>query len=297
MCTPEKKALVWSTYLNAQYQALWNIANTCDDSDEEKCRFYRAFATFEYSTSGDSANAQGTSDIVTFDEPKLVFICNHAVILTLSVKEGSLTNLSTEDGDAQAEIPLSDKQASFRMSFTRTHVTGRDSKIDDQAADHEVRMVVFDFEKATLITEHEVAVENFFRAYLQFLRLAGHHVLFGFPDFTDKKVLESLPVDYAILARTDEELEKFCREITYFNLSITQINDYVQYIQYERAEARAQEKKEALVASIVRVRWTKEATVIFDIKFGIPVVKALCPHEILFVFTLDEITQLEKNID
>ena len=37
------------------------------------------------------------------------------------------------------------------MSFTRTHVTGRDSKIDDQAADHEVRMVVFDFESMSSI--------------------------------------------------------------------------------------------------------------------------------------------------
>ena len=144
------------------------------------------------------------------------------------------------------------------------------------------------------MTIHELAAENFFRAYLIFLRLAGHHVLFGFPDFTDKKVLESLPVDYALLARTDEDLETFCRDITYFNLSTSQINDYIQYTQYERAEARAQERKEALVASIAKIRWMKEPTVIFDIKFGVPYVKALCPHEILFIFTLDEITQLEK---
>ena len=108
MCTPEKKAIVWSSYLNAQCQALWNIAKTCDDRDEEKCRFYRAFAAFDYSASEHSSGSQEIEDTVTFHPPELVFICNHTVILTLSVDTGTLTNVPTEnDGDPTEMCVLS----------------------------------------------------------------------------------------------------------------------------------------------------------------------------------------------
>lgn len=136
-------------------------------------------------------------------------------------------------------------------------------------------------------------ISAFFKKYLAFLRKAGHYVLFGFPDFTDQKVLASLPVDYAILHRDQTVLDDYCRDITYFNITKEQIEIYVRETQYERANHRAEEKNDTLAESIAKIRWTKDS-VFYDVTFDLPIVKPLCPHEALFILQVKEVKQVDQ---
>lgn len=141
-------------------------------------------------------------------------------------------------------------------------------------------------------TQNSASIEEFFAAYLKFLRAAGHHVLFGFPDFTDKKVLASLPVDYAIFRRAERfPLDEYCKDVAYFGINREKISTYVKETQYERAELRALEKVDPQAASIANIHWSKDASTTFDIKFDVPTVIPLCPHEVLFTFTVKEVSQ------
>ena len=101
MCSEEEKGFVWSTYLNYQLEALWTIANACGDQTDIKCRYYRSLASFDYpdATGETGTGPRQTPDRITFNKPRLTFICNHAVILSLSVKEGHLSHSNTSNGD------------------------------------------------------------------------------------------------------------------------------------------------------------------------------------------------------
>ena len=153
--------------------------------------------------------------------------------------------------------------------------------------------------EARLVPDVEdIALARFFVAYLKFLRGAGHHVLFGLPDFTDQKVLETLPVDYSRLPKmnidnpsttlTLEEFSTFCTGITYFNITVEQINTFLNVNQYQRADIRAQEKRDVLAASISSIRWSHAETT-YEINFEAPSIMALCLHELLFIFKVKNV--------
>lgn len=152
---------------------------------------------------------------------------------------------------------------------------------------------------------NEEPVKKFFTTYLQFLRAAGHHVLFGLPDFTDSKILATLPIDYALLSKSvtlgDTEtiidldiLRTYYESFTYHGITIEQINTYIDFNQYRRAELRAQVKRDTEALSITQTSWThKETSTKFEIKFATPLIAPICPHELLFILQLAEFKEQE----
>ena len=106
-------------------------------------------------------------------------------------------------------------------------------------------------------------------------------------------MLASLPVDYAIVHNNDTPLDRYCHDIDYFRITKEQIETYVEETQYKRAEDRVTERNDELAASIARIRWTRDS-VSYDIKFDLPVVKPLCPHEVLFIFKVKEVKQVDQ---
>ena len=98
MCSELKKAVVWSNYLNAQLDVLWRNAQECGNKDELKCHYYRALAYYHYASrdetdsteNSEASEALWTGDI-EFGKPEFTFICNHSVVLTLTVTKGTLS--------------------------------------------------------------------------------------------------------------------------------------------------------------------------------------------------------------
>ena len=117
MCSEEKKATLWSSYLNSQYGILWENATRCGNDETKKCIFYRALSTCRYSTDeGEVVTESEGGDRITFRRPELLFLCNHAVILYLTVDVGTLTGVKDAEGN-----PLDDmcvRSLSLRMTLT-----------------------------------------------------------------------------------------------------------------------------------------------------------------------------------
>lgn len=116
--------------------------------------------------------------------------------------------------------------------------------------------------------------------------------MFGLPDFTDKKVLVTLPIDYATISRNGglAEISRYCKDVTYRGISADNINKFLKETQYSRAKSRNEEKRDMLAGSIAKINskdcgWGD----VFEITFEAPTVVPLCPDELLFVLTFQQV--------
>lgn len=151
----------------------------------------------------------------------------------------------------------------------------------------------------------EEADQEFFKTYIRFLRSAGHHVLFGLPDFGDSKTPPTA-LEYTSLRKRVKlisgEVEfdlnmllSYYTDFTYHGITIEQINTFILVNQYEKAMLRAQAKRNTEASCIMTVKWSYENTT-YDIKFVSPRIVPLCSHELLFVLKVEELKQGDKYV-
>ena len=104
MCLSKNNAFLSEAYLRSQLTGLWRGADHCAEEtqgnyldmaepDYEQCKAARAFAQYYFFGNCVPSSIQSPSDLffyASFDEPSLQFVCNHNVILTLTLNTASL---------------------------------------------------------------------------------------------------------------------------------------------------------------------------------------------------------------
>ncbi|KAF7354146.1 hypothetical protein MVEN_01102100 [Mycena venus] len=313
MCNDGNSAPQSIRYLNAQLAALWENADDCakqagknpnfKSEHWEKGKYTRALAQYHYLGKKTGSKITGEKDLLfsaSFDKPTLEVICNHEVVLHLTIRDGhlntELTN-ATKPGyrlEKKHHFTMDGLQVSYRMKFSRSSIKGRDSKIGSHGSKHLIQMMILDIDSAKLVmykpslsVKVKDALAFYLHEYLHFLRNAGNHVLFNLPDFDDDKF--SPKIDYSLVSKA-LEVEEFCCD-TVHDTNLSEINKYM-YEKWLMAAAlgRPRDVLSVCLAEISST-WVMNTSIDthFHIRFGAPQVKALCSHEVLLYFTLEDI--------
>ncbi|KAF7328255.1 hypothetical protein MVEN_02565400 [Mycena venus] len=287
MCNDGNSAPQSIRYLNAQLAALWENADDCakqagknpnfKSEHWEKGKYTRALAQYHYLGKKAVSKITGEKDLLfsaSFGKPTLEVICNHEVVLHLTIRDGHLNTELTnavKPGyrfDKKHHFSMDGLQVSYRMKFSRGSIKGRDSKIGNHGSKHLIQMMILDIDSAKLVmykpslsVKVKDALSFYLHEYLHFLRNAGNHVLFNLPDFDDDKF--SPKIDYSLVSKA-LEMEEFCCD-TVHDTNLSEINKYM----YEK--------------------WLMAAAL------GRPRVKALCSHEVLLYFTVEDIAFFESS--
>ncbi|KAJ7246223.1 hypothetical protein C8J57DRAFT_1678479 [Mycena rebaudengoi] len=303
MCNDGNSAPQSIRYLNAQLAALWENADDCAKQEGkspnfksehwEKGKYTRALAQYHYLGKKSTSKITGVKDLLfsaSFGKPTLEVICNHEVVLHLAIKDGhlntELTN-ATKPGyrfESKHNFDMDGLQVSYRMKFSRSSIKGRDTKIGNHGSKHLIQMMILDIDSAKLVmskpslsVQVKDALAFYLLEYLRFLRSAGNHVLFNLPDFDDDKF--SPKIDYSLVSKA-LEVEEFCCD-TVHDTNLGDINKYL-YDKWMMAAALGRPHGNT---------WLMHASVDthFHIRFGVPQIKALCSHEVLLYFTVEDI--------
>ncbi|KAJ7263473.1 hypothetical protein C8J57DRAFT_1629561 [Mycena rebaudengoi] len=313
MCNDGNSAPQSIRYLNAQLAALWENADDCakqagnnpnfKSEHWEKGKYTRALAQYHYLGKKSTSKITGVKDLLfsaSFGKPTLEVICNHEVVLHLTIKDGhlntELTN-ATKPGyrfDSKHNFDMDGLQVSYRMKFSRSSIKGRDTKIGNHGSKHLIQMMILDIDSAKLVMSKpslsvkvKDALAYYLPEYLRFLRSAGNHVLFNLPDFDDDKF--SPKIDYSLVSKA-LEVEEFCCDVVH-DTNLGDINKYL-YDKWMMAAALGR-PRDILSVSLAEISstWLMHTTVDthFHIRFGVPQIKALCSHEVLLYFTVEDI--------
>ncbi|KAJ7210092.1 hypothetical protein GGX14DRAFT_451427 [Mycena pura] len=313
MCNDGNSALQSIRYLNAQLAALWENADDCakqagkdpnfKSEHWEKGKYTRALAQYHYLGKKSASKVTGAKDLLfcaSFGKPTLEVICNHELILHLTVKDGHVNteflnaNKSGYRVEPKNSVSVDGLQVSYRMSFSRTSIKGRDTKIGNHDSKHLIQLMILDIDSAKLVKSSaslpikvKDALAFYLFEYLHFLRSAGNHVLFDLPDFDDNKF--SPNIDYSLVS-TALEVDEFCCD-TVHDTSLSDINKYL----YDKWLIAATLGRPRDVLSIclaeISSTWLMNTSIDthFHIRFGAPHTKALCSNEVLLHFTIEDI--------
>ncbi|KAJ7710708.1 hypothetical protein B0H17DRAFT_1223880 [Mycena rosella] len=313
MCNDGNSAPQSIRYLNAQLAALWENADDCakqagknpnfKSEHWEKGKYTRALAQYHHLGKKSASKIAGVKDLLfsaSFGKPTLEVICNHEVVLHLTIEDGhlntELTN-STKPGyrfEPKHNFDMHGLRVSYRMKFSRSSIKGRDSKIGSHGSKHLIQMMILDIDSAKLVmykpslsVNVKDALAFYLPEYLRFLRSAGNHVLFNLPDFDDDKF--SPNIDYSLISKA-LEVEEFCCDAVH-DTSLDDINKYL-YDKWMMAAALGRPRDVlSICLAEISSAWLMHTSIdtYFHIRFGVPQIKALCSDEVLLYFTVDDI--------
>lgn len=133
------------------------------------------------------------------------------------------------------------------------------------------------------------ALPFYLTKYLEFLRQAGHHVLFSLPDFDDNR--EDVITDFSLDSHQIRNVAVEVDEV--FGVSIDNINKYLSS-KWLKAMLDINDgaNRSATCLAEYRSSWTglgDHTDLQFHVKFGAPRVKALCKREVILYFHVDEV--------
>lgn len=152
-----------------------------------------------------------------------------------------------------------------------------------------------------LSLSHDIkdALSFYLHQYLNFLHGAGHHTLFDLPDFDNDKYSPHIDYSLASTAFDDEEL---CADISIFGTSVTTINEHLQsrWLHYTSLAGGLNgpppaDRLSTCLAEIKSTWLSYAPETHFHIKFAPPKVRALCKHEVVLYFTLDELSFYDSD--
>ncbi|KAJ7732039.1 hypothetical protein B0H16DRAFT_183186, partial [Mycena metata] len=235
MCLHDNSATLSARYLNAQLSAMWANAVECVGheghmtsvelrSDEyKKHKYTRSLAQFHFAGNKTPKGLIPKENLMfnaTFGEPHLKFICNHEVALYLKLQNGHFnkvypvsSTLNAFKSNTRDNVPFEGLEVAFRLKFSRTALSGKDSRIGNGSG-HLIQMMILDFSsarmalfKADLPIGTADALEWYLKKYLTFLQNAGHHVRFDLPDFDDDQYKPT--INYSLATRALEHQELF----------------------------------------------------------------------------------------
>jgi hypothetical protein len=126
------------------------------------------------------------------------------------------------------------------------------------------------------------------RIYLEFLEHAGHHTLFDIPDFDDDKY--SPVIDYS-LGCTPQDVDRLCSNEVVHGIDLSQINNFLHKKWLSIARLGHPKDQLSVCMAEISSTWLMNATIDskFHIQFGPPTVKALCKHEVILTFDVENI--------
>ncbi|PCH40165.1 hypothetical protein WOLCODRAFT_68457 [Wolfiporia cocos MD-104 SS10] len=297
MCVGENCAPQAVHYINAQLAALYDNALSCIETHENahksEDRFKYSHALAEYSFSEPHSKGQYSLFQASFGTPRLEFICNHDAVLVLKINNGHYNvHYSKASPVPYRDQSLTDVELSFRVSFDKRSITGKDSKIGNGQT--LIQLIVLNLPKAYLISISPVvsvgrdALAYYMSQYLTFLQSAGNHVLFSLPDFDDDRY--RLTVDYTLMNATLFNVSEI------HGISVEQINTYLSSEWLKAAMIIGSATAEItnwrdICAAEFRSYWTldSESEVHFHIKLGAPRIKPVCSREAILIFSVDEV--------
>ncbi|KAJ7731993.1 hypothetical protein B0H16DRAFT_1582407 [Mycena metata] len=316
MCLHDNSATLSARYLNAQLSAMWANAVECVGhegkmatvelrSDEyEKHKYTRSLAQFHFAgnkTPRGSISKEKLLFDATFGEPHLKFICNHEVALYLKLQTGHFnkvypvsSTLNAFKSNTRDNVPFEGLEVAFRLEFSRTALSGEDSRIGNGSG-HLIQMMILDFSsarmalfKADLPIGTADALEWYLKKYLTFLQNAGHHVRLDLPDFDDDQYKPT--INYSLATRALEHQELFAN-VAVHGVSESSINGFLRETWLDVVSKSqgfcGQPPIDKLSSCLVEIQstWVGGLDRHFHIKFGPPSVKVLCTHEVVLYFT------------
>ncbi len=132
------------------------------------------------------------------------------------------------------------------------------------------------------------ALTFYMRRYLEFLQHAGNHVLFDLPDFDDDKF--KAKIDYS-LHREPINLDDLCDGVTVFSADIKDMNEYLESQWMKAASLGRPQDCLSIALAEISSSWLMNAVIDnhFHVRFGAPKVRALCSHEVILYFDIQDI--------
>ncbi|KAK7042564.1 hypothetical protein R3P38DRAFT_320807 [Favolaschia claudopus] len=316
MCPGDNSAALSVRYLNAQLTAMWQNAAECVGHEGKKStvdlraadyikhKYTRSLAQFHYI--GDKPPKGSISKEAlffdgSFGEPRLEFICNHDVALYFKLESGHFNkvyptkaNVKGYKPNKKDNVPFENLEIAFRLRFSRSNLTGKDSRIGN-GVEHQIQMMILDFSSAQMVLFKPDlplgtadALEWYLKKYLVFLQSAGQHVRFDLPDFDDD---EARPhIDYSLMTRALEH-EELCAHVSVHGISEAKINEFLRETWLDvvsKAQGfggSAPTDKLASCLTEVQSTWVGHLDSHFHLRFNPPRVRVLCSHEVVMYFT------------
>ena len=131
------------------------------------------------------------------------------------------------------------------------------------------------------------------KEYLSFLQQAGHHVLYNLPDFDDEK--SSIKIDYS-LSNDALVLQKMFPNIPICGYTVNDINEFL-YKKWCQAAMADDSSGLSKCMSEIRSSWLMNCSI--DLNFHMflakPRVIPLCTHEVVLIFTIEELAVFSNN--
>ena len=140
-----------------------------------------------------------------------------------------------------------------------------------------------------LPVETKDALAFYLHKYLQFLALAGHHVLFDLPNFADGS---RQPKSNFTTYRDNLVNPFLLSDSITENIKITEVNDAL-YFRWRDAARKSTRPVDFLSLCLAELSsaWLANSVVArhFYIQFGIPEIHALCSREVILTFDIRNI--------
>ncbi|KAJ7027386.1 hypothetical protein C8F04DRAFT_965258 [Mycena alexandri] len=317
MCLNDNSATLSARYLNAQLSAMWENAVECvghqgkmtavdlRSTEYNKHKYTRSLAQFHFAGNKMPRGSISKDNLffdAAFGEPHLEFICNHEVALYLKLQNGHFNKVypakSTVNGFRRDNVTFEGLEVAFRLKFSRTALSGKDSRIGNGSG-HLIQMMILDFSSAHMVLFGSNlplgttdSLEWYLKKYLTFLQNAGHHVRFDLPDFDDDQYKPS--INYSLATRALEHEELFTN-VTVHGISESNINGFLRETWLDVVSKAqgfcGQPPTDRLSSCLMEIEstWVGGLENHFHIRFSPPRVKALCKHEVVLYFTAAEV--------
>ncbi|KAJ6593574.1 hypothetical protein B0H19DRAFT_25714 [Mycena capillaripes] len=318
MCPGDNSAKLSARYLNAQLSAMYENAAECVGSEGKKTsvdfrsddyemhKYTRSLAQFHFAGIKSPREPIGKEKLFfdgNFGKPRLEFICNHEAALYLKLEKGHFNNVyptkvNGYKNNQKDNVTFNGLDIAFRLKFSRTSLSGKDSRIGNGAG-LLIQLMVLDFSSAQMVSlKPELpngtkdSLEWYLRKYLAFLQKAGHHVRFDLPDFDADQ--HKPYINYSLVTRALQQ-EELCANVTVHGIGEWQINDFLRETWLDvvsKAQGFCGERPTDKLSSCmteIQSTWVGNLNRHFHIRFSPPRVKALCKHEVVLYFTAAEV--------
>ncbi|EIW59593.1 uncharacterized protein TRAVEDRAFT_121066 [Trametes versicolor FP-101664 SS1] len=296
MCSDENGAPHAVRYLNAQLAVLHENAVKCLETHPqargEDNRQYNALAEFTAQRPGAASYMPSETDSLfhaCFKAPELRFVCDHDVLLHLTVEKGHVVLDTFKAGKGEVVQLQSGLCVTYRVGFETRRIVGNDTKIGDSGS--VIELVILDLKNATVSsiepeqTSGRDSLLRYLNQYLDLLYSAGNHVLFSLPHFGQD--VAPMEVSFSLMA-ISAQYEWLA---TIYGVTVEHINAHMSslwlksaMLAYGGVASSTTDWRPRCLAEFSR----KEGGDFFHIKFGAPHVNILCSREVVITFDIDE---------
>ncbi|KAI8986088.1 hypothetical protein BD414DRAFT_416881 [Trametes punicea] len=298
MCSDENGAPHAVRYLNAQLAVLHENAKQCLQQhphalSEENKHFY-ALAGFTIQKPGVSSQIPSESNSLfhaRFKAPTLKFICDHDVLLRLTLEKGHFVADGSRGTRGQPITFPADLTVTYRVNFEARKIISNELKIGGYSS--AIELVVLDLRSAMVssvkpsLPTGQDALLRYLAQYLEILNEAGNHILFSLPQFDQRTA--PMEIDYSLMTNTREDYEW---QDVVAGVTVEQINAYLASLWVKSAllaHTNVANKSTDWRLRCLTEFVHREQGSYYRLKFGAPRVTILCSKEVVIYFDINEL--------